>query len=90
MLIENAGWHTANDLHVPPHIILVHLTPYWPELNAIEKVWQYLRDRYLSGRLFLGARDVIDVCCDAWNHLIAENGGIRPLTDFVWPRQVAE
>ncbi|MBR0684281.1 IS630 family transposase, partial [Roseomonas eburnea] len=51
MLIDNAGWHTANDLRVPPNITLVHLPPYSPELNAIEKVWQYLRDRYLSGRL---------------------------------------
>ena len=39
MLIDNAGWHTANDLWVPPNITLVHLPPYSPELNAIEKAW---------------------------------------------------
>jgi transposase len=39
MLIDNAGWHIANDLRVPPNISLVHLPPYSPELNAIEKVW---------------------------------------------------
>ena len=65
MLIDNAGWHTANDLRVPPNITLVHLPPYSPELNAIEKVWQYLRDRYLSGRLFPGTRAIVDACCDA-------------------------
>jgi transposase len=88
MLIDNAGWHTANDLRVPPNITLVHLPPYSPELNAIEKVWQYLRDRYLSGRLFAGTRAIVDACCSAWNSLIAEAGRIRSLTDFAWARQV--
>lgn len=27
MLIDNAGWHTANDLRVPPNITRVHLPP---------------------------------------------------------------
>lgn len=88
MLIDNAGWHTANALRVPPNITLVHLPPYSPELNAIEKVWQYLRDRYLSGRLFPGTGAIVDACCDAWNSLMAEAGRIRSLTDFDWARRV--
>ena len=88
MLIDNAGWHTANDLRVPPNITLVHLPPYSPELNAIEKVWQYLRDRYLSGRLFPGTRAIVEACCTAWNSLIAETGRIRSLTNFEWARQI--
>jgi DDE superfamily endonuclease len=88
MLIDNAGWHVANELRVPPNITLVHLPPYSPELNAVEKVWQYLRDRYLSGRLFSSTLTIIDACCAAWNNLIAETGRIRSLTDFEWARQV--
>ena len=88
MLIDNAGWHTANDLRVPPNITLVHLPPYSPELNAIEKVWQHLRDRYLSGRPFAGTPAIVDACCTAWNSLIAEAGRIRSLTNFTWARQV--
>jgi hypothetical protein len=88
MLIDNAGWHTAKELQVPPNISLVHLPPYAPELNAIEKVWQYLRDRYLSGRLFTNMRAIIEACCDAWNRLMAEPGRIAALTNFEWARQV--
>lgn len=88
MLIDNAGWHTANQLQVPSNISLVHLPPYAPELNAIEKIWQYLRDRYLSGRLFTDTGAIIDACCDAWNRLLAETGRIASLTDFKWARQV--
>jgi len=27
MLIDNVGWHNANDLHVPPNNSLMHLLP---------------------------------------------------------------
>ncbi len=64
------------------------LPPYSPELNAIEKVWQYLRDRSLSGRLFAGTRVIVDACCAAWNSLIAATGRIRSLADFDWARPV--
>ncbi len=76
MLIDNAGWHIANELRVPPNFSLINLPPYSPELNAIEKVWQYLRGCYLSGRLFSGTRAIVDACCEAWNKLIAETGRI--------------
>jgi transposase len=76
-MIDNAGWHIANDLRVPPNITLVHLPPYAPELSAIERVWQYMRDRYLSCRLFDGTRAIVDACCDTWNKLIAETGRIQ-------------
>jgi len=88
MLIDNAGWHIANELRVPPNITLVRLPPCSPELNAIEKAWQYRRDRYLSGRLFSGTRAILDACCAAWNNLIAKTGRIRALTDFHWARAV--
>ena len=52
MLIDGAGWHVANDLEVPPNITLVPLPPYSPELNAIERLWQHMRDTLLSHRLF--------------------------------------
>ena len=88
MRIDNAGRHTANDLRGLLNVTLLRLPPYSPELNAIERVWQYLRDRYLSGRLFHGTRAIVDACCDAWNNLIAETGRIRSLADFEWARWV--
>jgi hypothetical protein len=88
VLIDGAGWHIADELRVPSNITLVRLPAYSPELNAIEKVWQYLRDRYLSGRLFTSITEIIDACCDAWNRLLAEPGRITSLTDFAWARTV--
>jgi len=89
VLMDNAGWHIANAVEVPPTITLVNLPPYAPELNAIERVWQYLRDRYLSGRLFRNTSAIVDACCAAWNALIAEPGRIRSLTNYDWAQPVS-
>jgi transposase len=88
VLIDRAGWHIADEVRVPSNITLIYLPPYSPELNAIERVWLYLRDRYLSGRLFASGREIVDACCDAWNRLVAEPGRLRSLTNFAWARQV--
>ncbi len=58
------------------------------EPNAIERVWQHLRDRYLSGRSFRNTRAIVDACCEAWNALTAEAGRMRSLTNYEWARPV--
>ncbi len=88
VLIDNAGWHVSDELQVPANLTLVPLPPYSPELNAIERLWQYLRDRYLSGCVFRDAQAVIDACCRVWNALLAERGRIRSLTNYDWARPV--
>jgi hypothetical protein len=38
-----------------------------PELNPIENVWQFMRDNWLSNRIFESYDDIVDHCCFAWN-----------------------
>jgi transposase len=44
--------------------------PERPELNPVETIWQFLRENWLSSRVFASYRDIVDHCCDAWNRLI--------------------
>jgi hypothetical protein len=58
---------------------------YSPELNPVERVWEYLRDRWLSHRVLAGGyQAVVDAACAAWNALLAEPGRLRSLTSFPW------
>ena len=41
-----------------------------PELNPVENVWQFMRDNWLSNRVFASYDDIVDHCCDAWNKLV--------------------
>ncbi|WP_143268071.1 IS630 family transposase [Azospirillum agricola] len=77
VVIDGAGWHTSGDLVVPANITLVPLPPYSPELNAIERLWQFMRDNLLAHRLFADLNAILDVCCQVWNQILAEPGRIR-------------
>jgi hypothetical protein len=39
-------------------------------LNPQENVWQFMRDNWLSNRIFRSFDDILDHCCGAWNKLI--------------------
>ena len=40
-----------------------------PELNPQENIRQYMRDNWISNRVFGSAAALVDHCCDAWNDL---------------------
>jgi hypothetical protein len=85
LVLDGAGWHVSDDLVVPANLTLIHLPPYSPELNPVERVWEYLRDRWLSHRVLAsGYEAVVDAACAAWNALLAEPGRLRSLTNFPW------
>ena len=90
MIVDGAGWHVSDDLVVPTNITLVPLPPYSPELNAIEKLWQFMRDNIFSHRLFADLDAIIDACCRAWNQVLAEAGRIRSTCGFPRATQVGK
>jgi hypothetical protein len=58
MTLEQAGWHGPKALQVP-------LPPYSPELNPVERLWLYLRERHLSHRLLDDYDAIVEAYCDA-------------------------
>src|SRR6516225_6374489 len=69
LLVDQAGWHMSTRLVVPANITLIALPPKCPELNPVENVWQFMRDNWLSNRIFKSYDDLVDHCCQAWNKL---------------------
>ena len=55
-----------------------------PELNPVERVWLYLRERFLSLRVLDDTEAIIDACCQAWIDLIAEPDRMRTLCAYPW------
>ena len=87
MLLDQAGWHGARDLVVPGNVTLVPLPPYAPQLNPVERVWLYLRERHLSHRLLDSYDAIVGACCAAWNQLTPER--LRSLTNHPYLQQVS-
>jgi hypothetical protein len=82
LVLDGAGWHGSRGLVVPANVTLVPLPPYSPESNPVERVWLYLRERFLSLRAFADHRAIVDACCDAWPEFAVggERAGIAAQT----------
>jgi len=67
VLMDRAGWHTTGNLVVPKNITIILLPSRSPELNPVENIWQYLRQNWLSNRIFEDYDAIIDAGCIASN-----------------------
>ena len=86
LVLDRAGWHRAKALVIPSNVTLVWLPPYSPQLNPVERLWLYLRERHLSHRLLDDYDAVVAALCRAWNALTPER--IRSLTRYPYLEQV--
>jgi len=78
VLLDQAGWHASAELVVPPNMTLMPLPPRCPELNPVENVWQFMRDNWLSNRIFKSYEDIVQECCQAWNNSSTSLGASCP------------
>jgi len=84
LLLDQAGWHGAKALKVPSNISLLPLPPRAPELNGQENIWQFMRQNWLSNRIFKSFDDIVDHCCYAWNTLIDQPWKIMSIARRDW------
>jgi hypothetical protein len=84
LILDQAGWHLSKDLVVPDNITRLPLPPRSPELNPVENVWQFLRDNWLSNRVFCDYDDIVAHCCEAWNELMDQPWRIRSIGRRAW------
>ena len=84
VILDQAGWHTTKKLKVPQNITLMPLPPRSPELNPAENVWQFMRQNWLSNRVFQSYDDILEHCCFAWNQLTSQPWKIMSIGTRDW------
>src|SRR5690625_5204393 len=84
VMLDQAGWHTTDKLILPDNITLLPLPPKAPELNPAENVWQFMRENWLSNRIFQSYDEILQHCCDAWNKLVDQPWCIMSLGLRQW------
>ena len=77
----------SHDLIIPANVTLLRLPPYSPELNPVERVWLYLRERHLSHRVLDGYAAIVDAVCHAWRQL--DQARLRSLCGYPSITQVS-
>src|SRR5271154_1732763 len=75
-------------LIVPSNITLIPFPAKCPELNPQKNIWQFMRENWLSNRIFKSFDDIVDHCCDAWNKLIDQPWRIMSIGMREWAHRV--
>jgi len=81
MLACTAGQWTSSAISIIP------LPAKCPELNPVENIWQFMRDNWLSNRIFGSYNEIVDHCCDAWNKLIDQPARIKSIGMRKWAHE---
>ena len=80
--VDQAGWHSSNDLIIPENIRLIPQPAYSPEINPVEHIWEELREKAFSNRVFASLDAVIDTLCDQLRQLEDNSKLLRSMTFF--------
>jgi transposase len=63
LIMDCASWHRSKGLRVPKNITIIYLPPYSPELNPVERLWQYLKDNLIKNRIYDSVSLLEDTVC---------------------------
>jgi len=86
MLIDRAGWHMSKRLKIPENIRLIPQPPYSPELNPVEHVWKYLREKATPNKAFKSLDQLQDALCTHLRALENAPEKLRSMTNFPYMR----
>lgn len=84
LVLDQAGWHGAKALRAPTNMTLEPLPPRSPELNPAERVWLFLKEKFLSHRLLDDYEAIVDAAAAAWNRVASEPGRLASLCSYPW------
>lgn len=62
--MDGAGWHKSKDLKLPQNIEFIIQPPYSPELNPVEKLWQFIKRHTIKNKVFDKLKDIENQLCN--------------------------
>jgi transposase len=83
VLVDNAGWHRAKALVIPPNVVLHFLPPCTPELQPAEPLWPLVREAVANRSL--GRIDRLrNIVRDRVSYLASHPDEVQPRVGFHW------
>ena len=84
MVMDQAGWHIAKRLTIPENMRLLWLPPYSPQCNPVEHVWDEIREKWFSNKVFESLDAVEHTLLEALGTLENDQKRMLGLTGFDW------
>jgi hypothetical protein len=87
VLVDNAGWHVAKRLVVPPNVVLHLLPPWTPELQPVEPLWPLVREAVANRSI--GRLDRLRAILRSRLAYLANHPGVvQPVIAFRWTQRL--
>jgi transposase len=79
MIWDQAGFHTSALVKPPKNLTIVPLPPYSPQLNPVEKLWQYFRKHFWSNRVYDNYDALRFAAIESWQHTCLNKEKIKSI-----------
>ena len=89
MVMDQAGWHIADELAVPRNMRIVFLPPYSPELNPVEHIWEALREDCFANNVFANLDAVENILTGGLRAIEASPSRTQAQTGFQWVTSIS-
>jgi transposase len=64
LVMDGAGWHKSKKLITPKNIAILHLPPYSPELNPVERLWLHIKSNTIRNKIYDSLDELENVICN--------------------------
>jgi len=88
LVLDGAGWHRAKRLPIPANMKLIFLPAWSPQLNPVEHVWDEVREKWFSNRVFANMAALEEQLVTALTVLEDDPPRMASLTGFDWIRSI--
>jgi transposase len=83
LVVDQAGWHTSEQVEIPEGIHLEFLPSHSPELQPAERLWT-LTNEPIANRSFESLDEVEEVLIKRCRQILDQPDFVRGLTNFSW------
>lgn len=82
MQVDGASYHTGKKLVIPDNIRLIVQPPRSPQLNAVEHIWEEVREKHFYNQVFDSLDAVSDTLCKGLKELMDLPEKLISMTNF--------
>ena len=72
LIMDGAGWHQKHLLEQIPHIRMILQPSYSPELNPVERFWQYIKHHTIRNQIYQTLDELENHLCQFLNSITPE------------------
>ena len=73
LIMDGAGWHKSKELKKFENIEIIIQPPYSPELNPVEKLWEWLKKECQHNFFYKSIGELMDAICNEYTKLKAND-----------------